>query len=103
MIQEISDTIYGSLDEIIAESEKSSGIPLDPSYEEFIKSDIARQLRHRIEMYLNNTSHAERTAGQHESLKEKISERIKTDIRLAVDNFIAYSQKQTGGQENDGV
>lgn len=103
IIQEITHTIYKCLDELIAESEKNSGIQLDPSYQEFIKSDVARQLQQRIEMYLNETSHAERASGQHKSLKEKISEKIKTDIKLGIDNFIAYSYKQTGGHENNGV
>jgi spore germination protein PC len=103
MIQDISHNIYSEMDEMIAESEANTGIPVDPSYREFIKSDVARQLQQRIEMYLNNTTHAERSADKHDHLKEKVGEKIKSDIRLAIDNFIAYSNKQTGGHEKNGV
>ncbi|MDQ0217571.1 hypothetical protein ELQ35_06470 [Peribacillus cavernae] len=103
MIKEISSTIHENMDEMIAESERNSGNRLDPSYQEFIKSDVARQLQQRIEMYLNDTSHAERTSGRHDSLKEKTIEKIKTDIRLAIDNFIAYSHKQKGEKKSNGI
>ncbi|RFU62151.1 spore germination protein GerPC [Peribacillus glennii] len=103
MIQQITQTLSSQMDEIIAETEKKTAIPIDPSYREFIKSDVFRQLPQRIEMYLNKTPLAERTTGHHDNMKEKIIQNILNDIHLAIENFTAYSNKQPGGYEENGV
>jgi spore germination protein PC len=70
---------------------------------EFIKNDVARQLRGRIEMYINNTSQAERSSGQINSVKEIITEKLKTDIQHAIHQFIANSQTTAGGVSPNAI
>ena len=73
------------------------GITLDSSYHEFIKNDVEQQLEQRIIMYFDNSSMMERSPQQFEQLKEKVYEKVKSDLQVALVNFITHSNDQTGG------
>ena len=74
-----------------------------PSHHEFIKNDVEQQLGQRIIMYFDNSSMMERSPQQFEQLKEKVYEKVKSDIQVALVNFITHSNDQTGGHPPNGI
>lgn len=96
LIHEMTGALMSELDEMIQDTETQVGISLAPTYHEFIKNDVSRQLAERMIMYFDNSSAQERTPQQLDSLKEQIYEKVKSDIQMALVNFISHS-KQPGG------
>ncbi|MBA9025232.1 spore germination protein GerPC [Peribacillus huizhouensis] len=103
LIHDIHNHILTNLDTLIKDTESELGFKVDPSYHEFIQNDLERQLQQRIEQYLDQTSPTERSPHLHEQIKQKIIEKLNTDIHIAVRNFIIASNKQPGGNSNHGV
>ncbi|WP_142383621.1 spore germination protein GerPC [Bacillus sp. V5-8f] len=103
VIGQITQSIQGQMDDIITESERRAGRPIDSSYREFIKSDVARQLQQRIELYLDRTAPTERVNSQVDQVRDKVTEQIKNDILSAIGNFLTFSHKQTGGYNDNAV
>ena len=91
------------LDEMIQDTEDQVGISLETSYHEFIRNDVSRQLEQRIIMYFDNSSPMDRAPQQFEYLKENVYEKVKSDIQVALVNFITHSTGQTGGNHNNGI
>ena len=91
------------LDKMIQETEAQVNHRLNPSYHEFIRNDVSRQLEQRIIMYFDNSSPMDRVPHQFEQLKENIYEKVKSDIQVALTNFIIHSQGQTGGNTPNGA
>lgn len=85
---------------MIHDAENQLKISLEPSYHDFIKQDVERQLHQRINMYFDNLSYAERAPQQRDNIKEKIREKVKSDIQTALFQFITHSQAETGGNPN---
>jgi spore germination protein PC len=103
VVQEMAETLMSELDEMIQDTEDQVGISLDPSYHEFIRNDVSRQLEQRIIMYFDNSSPMDRAPQQFEHLKENVYEKVKSDIHVALVNFITHSTGQTGGNHNNGI
>ncbi|OIK14088.1 spore germination protein GerPC [Bacillus sp. MUM 13] len=103
MTADISDAIKGSLPAIITENEERSGTAMDPSYHDFIRHDVERQLPARIDMYINETPQPERVPHLLQNVKEKVIERITSDIHAAIAAFMSQSNSQTGGNSDNGV
>ncbi|WP_409304607.1 spore germination protein GerPC [Peribacillus sp. SCS-155] len=101
LIQDIQADIVNDTDKMIQAAEQESGQPLDPSYQEFIKYDLARQLEGRIEMYMNKIPNTEHSSEQISSIKEKITSQLKNDIYHAIRQFITNTQ--TGGANPNGT
>lgn len=101
VIHEIEEKIISELDEMIQATEQQVGQSLDPSYHEFIKNDVSRQLAQRIIMYFDSSSEIERSPHQFEQLREKVYEKVKSDLAVALVNFI--TQSQTGGNQPNGI
>lgn len=95
--------IMSELPEMVQETEAQLGITLDSSHHEFIKNDVEQQLGQRIIMYFDNSSMMERSPQQFEQLKEKVYEKVKSDIQVALVNFITHSNDQTGGHPPNGI
>jgi spore germination protein PC len=51
-------------------------------------------------MYFDNLSYAERAPQQRDNIKEKVREKVKSDIQTALFQFITHSQAETGGNPN---
>ncbi|MFJ7745674.1 spore germination protein GerPC [Peribacillus sp. NPDC097295] len=98
--QEIYHDILSGLEEMIRDTEAQLQITLESSYHDFMRQDVERQLHQRINMYFDNLSHAERSPQQRENVKEKITEKVKSDIQKALIQFITHSHSETGGNPN---
>jgi spore germination protein PC len=85
---------------MIHDAENQLKISLEPSYHDFIRQDVERQLHQRINMYFDNLSYAERAPQQRDNIKEKIREKVKSDIQTALFQFITHSHAETGGNPN---
>lgn len=96
-VEDISAAIAAEMDELIQDTAEQQREDLDPSFHQLIKSDIEKQLSQRISLYLDQTSQPERSPHLLEQVKEKISERIKSDITQSIRNFIQSSSNTTGG------
>lgn len=103
IVKEMAEALMSELDEMIQDTEAQVGISLEPSYHEFIRNDVSRQLGQRIIMYFDNSSPMDRAPQQFEYLKENVYEKVKSDIQVALVNFITHSTGQTGGNHNNGV
>lgn len=103
IVNEMVKELMSDLDEMIQDTETQVGLSLDPSYHEFIRNDINRQLEQRIIMYFNNSSPMDRSPHQFENLKENVYEKVKSDIQVALGNFISHSKGQTGGNHTNGI
>ena len=103
VVQEMAEALMSELDEMIQDTEDQVGISLEPSYHEFIRNDVSRQLEQRIIMYFDNSSPMDRAPQQFEYLKENVYEKVKSDIQVALVNFITHSTGQTGGNHNNGI
>ena len=103
LIQDIQNHILTNLDTLIADTESEINAKLDPSYHEFIRNDLEKQLQQRIEQYLNQTSPDQRSPHLLEQMKQHIIEKLNTDIHIAIRNFIIASHKQSGGNPNNGI
>lgn len=97
------EELMAELDDMIQDTETQVGISLEPSYHEFIRNDINRQLEQRILMYFNTSSAMDRSPHQFETLKENVYEKVKSDIQTALSNFITHSKGQTGGIHSNGI
>ncbi|CAH0159292.1 spore germination protein GerPC [Peribacillus simplex] len=100
IVQEIHNDILSDLENMINDAENQLKISLEPSYHDFIRQDVERQLHQRINMYFDNLSYAERAPQQRDNIKEKIREKVKSDIQTALLQFITHSQAETGGNPN---
>ena len=98
--QEIYNDILTDLENMIHEAETQCNTSLEDSYHDFIKHDVERQLHQRINMYFDSLSFAERSPEQREQVKEKVMEKVKTDIQNALLQFIKHSNQETGGNHN---
>lgn len=96
-VEDISASIAAEMDELIQDTAQQQRENLDPSFHQLIKSDIEKQLSQRVSLYLDQTSQTERSPHLLEQVKEKISERIKSDITQSIRNFIQSSSNTTGG------
>lgn len=96
-VEDVSASIAAEMDELIQDTAEQQRENLDPSFHQLIKSDIEKQLSQRVSLYLDQTSHPERSPHLLEQVKEKISERIKSDITQSIRNFIQSSSNTTGG------
>lgn len=96
-VEDISASIAAEMDELIQDTAEQQRENLDPSFHQLIKSDIEKQLSQRVSLYLDQTSQTERSPHLLEQVKEKISERIKSDITQSIRNFIQSSSNTTGG------
>jgi spore germination protein PC len=103
VVNEMAEEIMSDLDEMIQGTEEQVGISLDPTYHEFIRNDVSRQLEQRIIMYFDHSSPTDRSPHQFEQLKEQVYEKVKSDIQVALMNFITHSKGQTGGNHPNGV
>ena len=103
IINEMMAQIMSELPEMVQETEAQMGITLDSSYHEFIKNDVEQQLGQRIIMYFDNSTMMERSPQQFEQLKEKVYEKVKSDLQVALVNFITQSNNQTGGNQPNGI
>ena len=103
IINEMRAQIMSELPEMVQETEAQMGITLDSSYREFIKNDVEQQLGQRIIMYFDNSTIMERSPQQFEQLKEKVYEKVKSDLQVALVNFITQSNNQTGGNQPNGI
>ena len=103
VVGEMVEEITSDLDEMIQETEEQVGISLEPSYHEFIRNDVSRQLGQRIIMYFDQSSAMERSPHQLEQLKETVYEKVKSDLQIALVNFITQSRDQTGGNHPNGI
>ncbi|MEH6946165.1 spore germination protein GerPC [Bacillus sp. JJ634] len=103
IVKEMTAELMSHLDGMIQETEAQAGITLDASYHDFIKHDVERQLEQRIHMYFDQSPPTERSPHQFEQLKEKVFEQVKSDIQVALMNFITHSKGQTGGNHTNGV
>ncbi len=103
IINEMMAQIMSELPEMVQETEAQMGITLDSSYHEFIKNDVEQQLAQRIIMYFDNSTMMERSPQQFEQLKEKVYEKVKSDLQVALVNFITQSNNQTGGNQPNGI
>ena len=103
VVNEMAEEIMTNLDEMIQETETQVGIKLDPTYHEFIRNDVSRQLEQRIIMYFDHSSPMDRAPHQFEQLKEQVYEKVRSDIQVALMNFITHSKGQTGGNHPNGV
>ncbi|MFB5282615.1 spore germination protein GerPC [Peribacillus sp. Hz7] len=103
VVKEMAKELITHLDEMIRETEAQVGITLDSTYHDFIKQDVERQLEQRIHMYFDHSLPNERAPHQFEHLKEKVFEKVKSDIQVALMNFITHSQGQTGGNQPNGI
>ncbi len=103
VVKEMAEALMSELDEMIQDIEAQVGISLEPSYHEFIRNDVSRQLEQRIVMYFDNSSPMDRGPQQFEYLKESVYEKVKSDIQVALVNFITQSTEQTGGNHSDGI
>ncbi|CAH0224863.1 putative spore germination protein GerPC [Peribacillus sp. Bi96] len=100
VVQEIHNDILSDLEIMIHDTETQLKISLEPSYHDFIKQDVERQLHQRIILYFDTLSAAERVPQQLDNVKEKIKEQVKSDIQAALIQFITHSQAETGGNPN---
>lgn len=96
-VEDVSASIAAEMDELIQDTAEQQRENLDPSFHQLIKSDIEKQLSQRVSLYLDQTSQTERSPHLLEQVKEKISERIKSDITQSIRNFIQSSSNTTGG------
>lgn len=96
-VEDLSASIAAEMDELIQDTAEQHRENLDPSFHQLIKSDIEKQLSQRVSLYLDQTSQPERSPHLLEQVKEKISERIKSDITQSIRNFIQSSSNTTGG------
>lgn len=103
IVNQMMEEIMSELPEMVQETETQMGLSLDPSYHEFIKNDVERQLAQRIIMYFDNSSIMERSPQQFEQLKENVYEKVKSDLQVALVNFITQSNDQTGGNHHNGI
>lgn len=84
--EELSHYLDHNLPQEIEKIKEKLHVTLDDSYTEFIKQDIRKQLRERIEFYLKQQLQENRT--NIESLDEhEIIKKMKTDIADAVQKF----------------
>lgn len=100
VVQEIHNDILSDLENTIHDAETQLKVSLEPSYHDFIKQDVERQLHQRINMYFDNLNYAERAPEQRDNIKEKVREKVKSDIQAALFQFITHSQTETGGNPN---
>ena len=103
IVNEMAEELMKDLNEMIQETEEQVGISLNPSYHEFIRNDVGRQLEQRIMMYFDNSSPMERSQHPFELLKENVYQKVKSDIQVALTNFIIHSKGQTGGHNPNGT
>lgn len=96
-IEEICRSVAGEMGELINDTKKQLGRPLDSGYQEIIQADIERQLPERAALYLDQTAQPDRVPHLREEVKEKISEKIKNDIIQAVRSFILQTAGPPGG------
>lgn len=100
VVQEIHNDILSDLENMIQDTEVQLQITLESSYHDFMRQDVERQLHQRINMYFDNLSYAERSPQQRDNVKEKVTEKVKSDIQTALIQFITNSQPKTGGNPN---
>ncbi|MGE7764069.1 spore germination protein GerPC [Peribacillus sp. NPDC096540] len=100
VVQEIYNEILSDLENMISDTEGQLRISLEPSYHDFMRQDVERQLHQRINMYFDNLTYPERAPQQRDNIKEKIREKVKSDIQAALIQFITNSQAETGGNPN---
>ncbi|MFB7640400.1 spore germination protein GerPC [Peribacillus butanolivorans] len=100
VVQEIYNEILSDLESMISDTEGQLRISLEPSYHDFMRQDVERQLHQRINMYFDNLTYPERAPQQRDNIKEKIREQVKSDIQAALIQFITNSQAETGGNPN---
>ena len=91
-VMDVEDNILNFVDSnsesIIAACEQDYAKTVDPSYYNFIKEDIKKQLPGRIEYYLNQIP-AEKRMPEHEiENKEKIIQQLQNDIEKGIAAFI---------------
>ncbi|MFE4349221.1 spore germination protein GerPC [Peribacillus butanolivorans] len=98
--QEIYNEILSDLENMISDTEGQLKISLEPAYHDFMRQDVERQLHQRINMYFDNLTFPERAPQQRDNVKEKIREKVKSDIQAALIQFITNSQAETGGNPN---
>lgn len=103
VVHDMIEQLMAELNAMIQDTETQVGISLEPTYHEFIRNDILRQLEQRIIMYFNNSSPMERSPHQLENLTENVYEKVKSDIQTALLNFITHSKGQTGGIHPNGI
>lgn len=98
--QEIYHEILSDLENMIRDTEAQLRIQLEPSYHDFMRQDVERQLHQRINMYFDNLSFADRSPTQRDHVKEIVREKVKNDIQTALVQFITNSQSEAGGNPN---
>lgn len=105
-IKDINETMHSymnnHLQRLIEEAERQTGHSLNPSYHQFIRQDIEKQLPERIGIYIDSISPAERSQEGNATAKENIIEKIKADLAMAIHNFVLHSSNM-GGNMDHGV
>ena len=80
------------------------GITLDSVLPRIHSSnDVSRQLEQRIIMYFDNSSTMERSPQQFEQLKENVYEKVKSDLQVALVNFITHSKDRQEEITTNGI
>jgi len=78
--------------------------PLDPQVVQFVLQDLERQLPHRINLYLDQTPIYDRTEERLPVITERIIEKLKSDIGLAIVKFMKFrgeSGESTDVEQNE--
>ena len=88
LTSEILLDLNNNKDEIFKRAENICEQKADDTLRSFIMEDLARQLPQRIHHYLDQTPPHNRTEQKIPSIREQISEVLKTDIENAIIRFI---------------
>lgn len=88
------------LEPLIVEYEKDLNKKIDPSYIDFIKEDIKKQLPQRIDHYLKQIPKKERSPEAANKMTEQLFKQMKKDIEQAVFQFITTLPKE-GMEKNE--
>ncbi len=89
--------IQNELSSLITETERQLGIQLNDDYHPFIRDDLYKQLKSRVDYYLNQYPYdSKRETETH--YRERIIEHIKTDIMQAVRAFLQNADSGMKGR-----
>lgn len=101
IVQKLYERLYQFIDMelpgMIEDEKRDFGLQLDQSYTEFIQQDIIKQLKTRIETYLQTRKFSAKSPEEQE---EEVYHAIKNDILQAVRAFLSQFPMK-GDEKND--
>lgn len=96
--QGLRQFMENSIPEMITDTQTQLGLNHDPSYADFIKQDVEKQLRTRIDIHLKQLSPNVYQEEPPEKIVEMITARLKGEIQQGVFTFFSrFSQEPAKG------